>query len=52
MEDGLKLCAALHGDAAVHEGEAVGLTFASADAHVFDATGQVMRRQQAPARAA
>ena len=52
MEDGLKLCAALHGDAAVQEGEAVTLGFAPADAHVFDANGQVMRRQQAPALAA
>jgi multiple sugar transport system ATP-binding protein len=52
MEDGLKLCAALHGDAPVHEGEALGLTFSPADAHVFDAGGNVMRRRQAPALAA
>jgi multiple sugar transport system ATP-binding protein len=37
MADGLKICAALPGDATVHEGEDVGLTFAPADAHVFDA---------------
>ena len=49
MADGLKICAALPGDTAVHEGEDVGLTFAPADAHVFDADGRVMRRRQAPA---
>ena len=52
MADGLKLCAALPGDTTVHEGEEVGLTFAPADAHVFDAQGRVMRRRQAPALAA
>ncbi len=52
MADGLKICAALPGDTTVHEGEEIGLTFAPADAHVFDAEGRVMRRQQAPALAA
>jgi multiple sugar transport system ATP-binding protein len=52
MADGLKLCAALPGDTTVHEGEEIGLTFAPADAHVFDTQGRVMRRQQAPALAA
>jgi multiple sugar transport system ATP-binding protein len=52
MADGLKICAALSGDTTVHEGEDVGLTFAPADAHVFDANGRVMRRRQAPALAA
>ena len=52
MADGLKICAALPGDTTVHEGEDVGLTFAPADAHVFDAQGRVMRRRQAPALAA
>ncbi len=52
MEDRLKLCAALPGDTTVHEGEAVSLTFAPADAHVFDADGRVMRRRQAPRLAA
>ncbi len=52
MADGLKLCAALSGDTTVHEGEEVGLTFAPADAHVFDTQGRVMRRRQAPALAA
>ena len=52
MTDGLKVCAALSGDTTVHEGEDVGLTFAPADAHVFDTQGRVMRRRQAPALAA
>ena len=52
MADGLKLCAALSGDTTVHEGEEIGLTFAPADAHVFDTQGRVMRRRQAPALAA
>ncbi len=52
MADGLKLCAALPGDTAVSEGQTVDLSFSPADAHVFDAQGQVMRRQQAPALAA
>ena len=52
MADGLKICAALPGDTTVHEGEDVGLTFAPADAHVFDTQGRVMRRRQAPALAA
>ena len=34
------------------EGEEIGLTFAPADAHVFDTEGRVMRRRQAPALAA
>jgi multiple sugar transport system ATP-binding protein len=52
MADGLKLCAALSGDTTVVEGQDVGLTFAPADAHVFDTQGRVMRRRQAPALAA
>jgi multiple sugar transport system ATP-binding protein len=52
MDDGLKLCATLNGDTTVHEGEAVNVSFAPADAHVFDANGRVMRRRQAPALAA
>jgi multiple sugar transport system ATP-binding protein len=52
MADGLKICAALPGDTTVQEGEDIGLTFAPADAHVFDTQGSVMRRQQAPALAA
>jgi multiple sugar transport system ATP-binding protein len=52
MGDGLKLCAALSGDTTVQEGAEISLTFAPADAHVFDADGRVMRRRQAPALAA
>jgi multiple sugar transport system ATP-binding protein len=52
MEDGTRLCASLPGDAAVHEGEVIGLTASPADAHVFDQNGRVMRRRQAPALAA
>jgi multiple sugar transport system ATP-binding protein len=52
MEDGTRLCASLPGDAAVREGEVIGLTANPADAHVFDANGRVMRRRQAPALAA
>jgi multiple sugar transport system ATP-binding protein len=50
--DGHRLCAALPGDAAVREGAAVQLGFNPADAHVFDASGAVMRRLKAPALAA
>lgn len=52
MPDGHRLCAALPGDAAVREGEEVWLGFNPADAHVFDASGAVMRRLKAPALAA
>jgi multiple sugar transport system ATP-binding protein len=52
MADGMRLCAALPGDAAIREGETVGLGFAPEDAHVFDAAGQVLRRLRAPALAA
>lgn len=52
MPDGHRLCAALPGDAPVREGEEVWLTFSPADAHVFDASGAVLRRLKAPALAA
>ncbi len=52
MPDGQRLCAALPGDAPVREGEEVWLTFNPVDAHVFDASGAVMRRLKAPALAA
>lgn len=52
MPDGHRICAALPGDAQVREGEVVGLSFNPADAHVFDASGAVMRRLKAPALAA
>ena len=47
--EGTKFCAALDGNAPVREGEAVNLNVDPASAHVFDATGRVMRRLAAPA---
>ena len=52
MEDGMRFCASLAGDTAVAEGQTIGLAVNPADAHVFDATGQVMRRRMVPALAA
>jgi multiple sugar transport system ATP-binding protein len=52
MADGQRFCATLPGDAAVAEGETIGLTVNSADCHVFDASGAVMRRRLAPKIAA
>ena len=49
---GARFCAALPGDAAIAEGQTIGLTMNTADCHVFDAKGQVMRRRMAPALAA
>jgi multiple sugar transport system ATP-binding protein len=49
MADGVKICTSLSGDAAIREGEDISLTIASADAHVFDVNGNVMRRRNAPA---
>ena len=49
---GARFCAALPGDAAIAEGQTIGLTMNPADCHVFDAKGQVMRRRMAPALAA
>lgn len=44
-----KFCAALPGDAAVREGESMTLSVNPAACHVFDADGNVLRRQSAPA---
>ena len=52
LPNGQRFCAALHGDAAVAEGQTIGLAVNPADCHVFDARGQVMRRRMAPALAA
>jgi multiple sugar transport system ATP-binding protein len=52
MADGTRLCAALPGDTILAEGQAIGLSVNPADAHVFDASGRVMRRLMAPAIAA
>jgi multiple sugar transport system ATP-binding protein len=52
MPNGQRFCAALPGDAAVAEGQTIGLTVNPADCHVFDAKGHVMRRRMVPALAA
>ena len=52
MADGLRFCAALPGDAAVAEGQEIGLHINPVDCHVFDAAGGVMRRRMASALAA
>ena len=45
---GTRICAALDGVAKVREGETTELTLDPRDCHVFDASGTVMRRLQAP----
>ncbi|MEO8240708.1 MAG: sn-glycerol-3-phosphate ABC transporter ATP-binding protein UgpC [bacterium] len=52
MPNGQRFCAVLPGDAAVAEGQSIGIAVNPADCHVFDATGKVMRRRMAPALAA
>ena len=52
MANGQRFCAVLPGDAAVTEGQTLGLAVNPADCHVFNAKGQVMRRRMAPALAA
>ena len=52
LPSGQRLCAALPGDAPIREGETLSVAINPADAHVFDASGAVMRRTQAPALAA
>ena len=52
MENGQRFCAALPGDAAVAEGQTIGLAVNPADCHVFDAKGNVMRRRMVPPLAA
>ena len=47
--DRLKFCAALDGDAAIERGSVIHLAFDPAAAHVFDGSGNVMRRLAAPA---
>ena len=49
---GARFCASLPGDAAIAEGQTIGLAINPADCHVFDANGRVMRRRMAPALAA
>ena len=44
-----RFCASLPGDAAVKEGSSVTLAMNPEDCHVFDASGNVLRRKSAPA---
>jgi len=46
---GTRFCATLPGDAAVAEGRNIALAVDPRDCHVFDASGKVLRRRQAPA---
>ncbi len=52
MDDGQRFCASLPGDAPVAEAQTINVAVNTADCHVFDATGSVMRRRMAPAIAA
>ena len=52
LGDGVRFCASLPGDAAVEEGQPLALTVSPEDCHVFDASGDVLRRMSAPAIAA
>ncbi|MBO6791139.1 MAG: sn-glycerol-3-phosphate ABC transporter ATP-binding protein UgpC [Dinoroseobacter sp.] len=46
--DGTRFCASLPGDAAVKEGEPLTLSVAPEACHVFDGSGDVLRRNSAP----
>ncbi len=46
---GVRFCAALPGDAPVSEGASIGMSVDPRHVHVFDASGNVLRRQAAPA---
>ncbi len=46
---GTRFCASLPGNAPIREGENMALTIDPAACHVFDAKGDVLRRQSAPA---
>ena len=52
LGDGVRFCASLPGDAAVEAGQPLALTVSPEDCHVFDASGDVLRRMSAPAIAA
>ena len=47
--NGARFCAALDGDAAISQGGEISLEIAPETAHVFDQSGNVMRRLRAPA---
>jgi multiple sugar transport system ATP-binding protein len=49
MPDGTRFCAVLPGDAPIVEGAPVAVSVNPNDCHVFDASGAVMRRRNAPA---
>ncbi len=49
LRDGTRFCASLPGDARVTEGAPLSLAVAPEDCHVFDASGDVLRRKAAPA---
>ncbi|MDE9449227.1 sn-glycerol-3-phosphate ABC transporter ATP-binding protein UgpC [Aliiroseovarius sp. Z3] len=46
--DGTRFCASLPGDAVIEEGRNLTLSVAPENCHVFDANGDVLRRQAAP----
>ena len=48
LGDGSRFCASLPGDAVVKRGAVLGLSVNPQDCHVFDASGKVLRRQNAP----
>ncbi|WP_368345567.1 ABC transporter ATP-binding protein [Pelagovum sp. HNIBRBA483] len=48
LSDGTTFCASLDGVTVASEGEPLGLTVNPADCHVFTASGEVLRRKQAP----
>jgi multiple sugar transport system ATP-binding protein len=48
LNDGTRFCAALDGVATAKEGEPVGITVDPAACHLFDASGSVLRRKNAP----
>ncbi len=52
MQDGQRFCATLPGDTAVAEGQSINIAINPADCHVFDSSGNVLRRRMAPAIAA
>lgn len=48
MDDGTRFCATLGGNAPVREGEVLSLSVSPNDCHVFNKSGDVMRRKNAP----
>jgi multiple sugar transport system ATP-binding protein len=52
LEDGTKFCASLPGDAPINEGAPLSVVVAPEDCHVFQANGDVLRRQSRSAMVA